>query len=251
MSSDPPDPPDHPVRRRGLFPTTSWTVIRSVREGTEEQARAALEAFCQTYWYPVYAYCRRYGFPVETAEDLTQTYFQQLIRYESMKTVDPERGRLRAFVLTALKRLIANHLRHEHARKRGAGEAPVSLSLAGAEEAYRREPASIDDASNLFDRAWAERVAAAAEDRLREDCAIAGTLGHFEVLREFLPHRKASRSHPDAAAALRLSDGAFRIHLHRLRKRYVDYVEEEIGRTVTDPEALREEVAYLVELLAG
>lgn len=247
----PTEPPTDPEPRRGLFPTTSWTVIRSVREGTEEQARAALEAFCRTYWYPVYAYCRHSGFPVETAEDLTQTYFQQLISYESMKKVEPERGRLRFFVLSSLKRLIANHLRHENARKRGAGEKPVSLSLAGAEEAYRREPATIDDASRLFDRAWAQRVAAAAEEHLREDFEAAGTLGHLAVLREFLPHRTASRSPREAAAALGLKDGAFRLHLHRLRKRYVDCVEEEIGRTVTDPEALREEVAYLVELLAG
>lgn len=247
----PTDLPTEPDPRRGLFPTTSWTVIRSVREGTEEQARAALEAFCRTYWYPVYAYCRRSGFPVETAEDLTQSYFQRLISYDSMKKVEPERGRLRFFVLSSLKRLIANHLRHENAGKRGAGEKPVSLSLTGAEEAYLREPASLDDASRLFDRAWAERVVAAAEERLREDFAVAGTLGHFEVLREFLPHRTTSRSHQEAAAALGLNDGAFRLHLHRLRKRYVDCVEEEIGRTVTDPEALREEVAYLVELLAG
>jgi RNA polymerase sigma factor (sigma-70 family) len=248
MSSD---PPQEPVRQRGHFPTTSWTVIRTVREGTEEQARAALESFCRTYWYPVYAYCRRSGFPVETAKDLTQTYFQQLIGYESMKKVDPERGKLRYFVLSSVKRLIANHLRHENARKRGAGEVPVSLSLVGAEEAYLQEPSTPEDASRLFDRAWAERVAAAAEDRLHDDYAVAGTLGHFEVLRKFLPHRTDAPSHREAAAALGLNDGSFRLHLHRLRKRFADYVEEEIARTVSDPEAVREEVAYLVDLLAG
>jgi len=247
MSSD---PPPSSVPRRGLFPTTSWTLIRTVREGTEEQARVALDSFCRTYWYPVYAYCRHSGFPVETAEDLTQTYFQQLIGYESMKKVEPERGRLRFFVLSSLKRLIANHLRNENTQKRGAGKKPVSLSLAGAEEAYLREPASLNEASRLFDRAWAERVAAVAEERLREDSAAAGTLGHFEILRDFLPHRRASLSQSAAASRLGLSDGALRLHLHRLRKRFAEYVEEEIGRTVTDPEALREEVSYLVELLA-
>lgn len=238
------DPPPN-----GLFPTTQWTLIRKLREGTDEQAQAALENFCQAYWYPVYAYCRRSGFPIETAEDLTQTYFQQLIGYDSMKKVEPERGRLRYFVLSSLKRLIANHLRHELAAKRKPDQPLLSLSFGGGEDAYLREPASIADPVSIFDRAWAERVMARAEESLRSEFEIAGTSGHFAVLRNFLPHRTSSLSHAESAERLGITDGAFRLHLHRMRKRFVILVEEEIGQFVSDPAALREEIAYLVDLI--
>lgn len=242
-------PDDSP--QRGLFPTTRWTLIQKLREGTEEQARAALENFCRAYWYPVYAYCRHSGFPIETAEDLTQTYFQQLIGYDSMKKVEPERGRLRYFVLSSLKRLIANHLRHELAAKRNPDQPLLSLSFGGGEDAYLSEPLSIADPVSLFDRAWAERVMARAEESLWSEFEIAGTSGHFAVLRDFLPHRTSPLSHAEAAEHLGISDGAFRLHLHRMRKRFVTLVEEEISQFVSDPAALREEVAYLVELISG
>lgn len=242
-----PTSPDDPPQK-GLFPTTKWTLIRKLQEGSEEQARAALENFCHEYWYPVYAYCRRSGFSIETAEDLTQTYFQQLIGYDSMKKVEPERGRLRYFVLSSLKRLIANHLRHELAAKRNPGK-PL-LSLDGAEDNYRLEPASISDPESLFDRAWAEQVVANAEAALREEFEVAGTSGHFAVLREFLPHRTTGTTQPEAAKELGITDGAFRLHLHRTRKRFVTLVENEIRQIVSDPEAVREEVAYLVDLIS-
>lgn len=244
-----PAPPDN-TSERGLFPTTRWTLIRKLQEGNEEQARAALENFCRAYWYPVYAYCRHSGFPVETAEDLTQTYFQQLIGYDSMKKVAPELGRLRYFVLSSLKRLIANHLRHELATKRRPDKPLLSLSLGGGEEAYLSEPASISDPMSLFDRAWAESVMAGAEERLRSEFEIAGTSGHFLVLGDFLPHRSGALSQAEAAHQLGISDGAFRLHLHRMRKRFVRLVELEISEFVSDPAALREEVAYLVDLIS-
>jgi len=248
FTSVPSAPPDD-LPQKGLFPTTKWTLIRKLQEGSEEQARAALENFCRAYWYPVYAYCRHSGFPIETAEDLTQTYFQQLIGYDSMKKVEPERGRLRFFVLSSLKRLIANHLRHELAAKRNPDKPLLSLSLAGAEDSYRREPESISDPESLFDRAWAEQVVANAEVALRAEFEVAGTLGHYVVLCEFLPHRMSARAHAEAAKELGISDGAFRLHLHRTRKRFVALVENEIRQIVSDPESVRDEVAYLVELI--
>ena len=243
-----PIPPDGPPPR-GFFPTTKWTLIRRLQEGTEEQAQAALETFCRNYWYPVYACCRHSGFTTEAAEDLTQTFFQQLIRYDTLKRVSPEKGRLRFYVRGAVKNLIANHLRHDLAAKRDAGSPLLSFSLEGAEEFYQREPDTLSDPYSLFDRAWAERVMAAAEDALASEFAMAGNLGHFEVLREFLPHKSPSCSRIEAAARLGVPDGTFRLHLHRSRKRFAFLVESEIAQTVSDPAAIREEVAYLVDLI--
>lgn len=237
-------------RNRDQFPTTSWTVIQCVREGTEEQARAALDRFCRTYWYPVYACCRHSGFTSETAEDLTQTFFQEMIAHESLRRVTPEKGRLRYYVRGAVKNLIAKHLRHDFAAKRNPGAPVLSLSLDGAEEFYRREPGTISDPILLFDRAWAERVRDAAAEALRDEFAKENSLGHFEILQEFLLSKTTALSPTEAAERLGISDGVFRLHLHRTRKRFGVLVEQEIARTVSDPGAIREEVAYLIDLLS-
>lgn len=238
-------------RNRDQFPTTRWTVIQAVREGSEEQARAALENFCRTYWYPVYACCRHSGFTSETAEDLTQTFFQEMIAQDSLRRVTPEKGRLRFYVRGAIKNLIAKHLRHDFAAKRNPGAPVLSLSLEGAEESYLREPGTISDPIHLFDRAWAERVMAVAEEALGNEFAKENSLRHFEILRGFLPNKASDLSQTEAAVRLGIPDGVFRLHLHRTRKRFGVLVENEIAQTVSDPGVVREEVAYLIELLSA
>jgi hypothetical protein len=40
----------------GQFATSQWRVVLEARDGTESQARAALESLCRAYWFPLYAY---------------------------------------------------------------------------------------------------------------------------------------------------------------------------------------------------
>ena len=87
--------PAQPIRR-SPFPTTSWTLIRRVQEGTEAIAAQAMEEICRHYWYPIYAYARREGYSGHDAEDLTQLFFQRLIAGESLHAVREEKGRLRS-----------------------------------------------------------------------------------------------------------------------------------------------------------
>jgi hypothetical protein len=44
-----------------IFITTRWSIVMSARENGSEQSSAALEALCRAYWYPLYAYIRRFG----------------------------------------------------------------------------------------------------------------------------------------------------------------------------------------------
>src|SRR4051812_21582873 len=85
------------------FPTTHWTLVMRVREGGEVR-RVALDELCALYWYPIYAFLRRRGYPPEDAEDFTQGFFVKLLGDESFAAADAERGRLRTFLLQTLKR---------------------------------------------------------------------------------------------------------------------------------------------------
>jgi DNA-directed RNA polymerase specialized sigma24 family protein len=64
-----------PSRREAepAFLTTRWSMVLSAGDGASPEAARALEALCQGYWYPLFAYVRRTGRPVADAEDLQST----------------------------------------------------------------------------------------------------------------------------------------------------------------------------------
>lgn len=238
-----PDPP-------GLFPPTRWTLIQRVQRGSAAEAARALEEICGQYWYPIYAFARRSGFPRHDAEDLTQNFFQRLIASETIQAAQQEKGRLRSFMLALLKRVMANHLRGLHAEKRGGSPAAtLSLDEPAAEERYAHEPADIRDPDTLFDRAWAEGVLAAAEAKLRADFATADNLEGYEQLREFLPLGDNATPYAAVAKKLGLAEGTLRLQIHRMRKRYGALIENEICQTVAEPTEVKAELDHLMAVI--
>lgn len=231
------------------FPTTSWTLIRKIREGGEKDAAAAMEEICRGYWYPIYAFARRAGHSIEDAEDLTQEVFASLVTHDSIRAAREDKGRMRTFMLGAAKNIIHKKLRHDRAERRGAGQAPLSLDELDAESRYAREPADIRDPDSIFDRAWAEGVLAAAEEKLRADFAKADNLDGYAQLRKFLPLGDHATPYASAAKKLGLSEATLRLQIHRVRKRYGKLIEEEIAQTVSDPAAQKAELAHLMAVM--
>ena len=56
------------------FPTTRWTLVVAAGDPQRREARTALAALCENYWYPLYTYVRRRGYPADQARDLTQDF---------------------------------------------------------------------------------------------------------------------------------------------------------------------------------
>src|SRR5277367_6798297 len=102
----------------GGFPATRWSVVLRARS-TDPAADAALAELCRMYWRPVYSFLRRQGNSAHDAEDLTQGFFVMLLGQESFARVDEARGRLRSFLLVALKRFAANEYKRGRTQKRG------------------------------------------------------------------------------------------------------------------------------------
>ncbi len=245
-------PDSHQAKPQSPFPTTSWSLVQRVQKGTEDDALKAMEEICRIYWYPIYAYARRNGFSPHDAEDLAQVFFQQMIARETLLAARAEKGRLRTFMLTLLKQVISRHLRHDQAEKRGGGNAVISLDELDAEQRYKHEPAHGDDPAHLFDRAWAVRVLERAEASLREDFAKAGTLATFDAIRPFLPSGSGGEAaYPEIAARLGIREGAVRLQVHRMRKRFAKLVDEEIAQTLDDPADLQAERDYLIGLVGA
>src|SRR3954464_1480565 len=105
------------------FPITRWSVVLQARlENNPARSRGALEELCRQYWFPLYAFARRHGHSPPDAEDLTQSFFAELLTTQLFNDADPAQGRLRTFLLTAFQRRLFDQHRHDHAQKRGGGQ---------------------------------------------------------------------------------------------------------------------------------
>jgi RNA polymerase sigma-70 factor (ECF subfamily) len=229
-----------------LFATTRWSLVKAAGAGGQG---AALEELCRLYWFPVYAVVRRSGQPVEEAKDLTQGFFARLLEKRWLDGADDSRGRFRSFLLTALKRHLANEWHHQHAQKRGGFQEKVPLDEELAERLYLQEEQGRSP-DEMFDRRWALVMLERAMVRLGEEYYAAGHVAEYERL---LPSLTADRGETDyaalAAAMGGVTEGAARVAVHRLRKRFRAMVRAEIGRTVTAESDVDDEMAVLMQAL--
>lgn len=212
-------------------------------------ARAALEKLCTHYWYPLYAFVRRLGHSAHDAEDLVQGFFAVCLEKNYLGAAEQAKGRFRSFLLVALKRYLANEWDKQRAQKRGGKHSAISLDGLTAEERYALEPAEQLSADKLYDRRWALTLLDRVVARLRDEQAEAGKLSQFEQLKECITAGR-STGYTEIAARAGLSEGALKVAVHRLRKRYRDLLEEEIAHTVSSPEEVVEERRHLLAALS-
>jgi RNA polymerase sigma-70 factor (ECF subfamily) len=238
-------------RRNGRFTATHWSVVLAARDGDSTRARAAMEALCRAYWYPLYAFVRRMGQSPHDAEDSVQGFFAVCLEKNYLAVAQKEKGRFRSFLLLALKRYLAKERDKSRARKRGGGQKPIALDSLTAEQRYAVEPAEHLSADKLFERRWALTLLEQVLSRLRDEQAAAGRLDAFEQLKEFLLAGGRGTPYQEVAARLGLNEGAVKVAVHRLRRRYRELLEEEIGNTVASPQEVEEERRYLLAVLSS
>ena len=169
----------HTVSGPSQFPTTRWTLVTAAIDSHQNEARSALVALCEAYWYPLYAYVRRRGYPADQAQDFTQEFFVRVLEGRYLERADPEKGRFRAFILTCMKFFLADEGDRVRALKRGGG-AVLSLEMSSGEERYEREPAHEETPERIFERRWALSVLDRVIDRLRAEFMQHGRQEHFE-----------------------------------------------------------------------
>jgi RNA polymerase sigma factor (sigma-70 family) len=249
MNASSSDATPEPSRRQG-FMTTRWSVVLAARDPDSPRRDSALETLCQAYWYPLYAYVRRVGHPPHDAQDLTQEFFARLLARDYLRAADPEKGRFRSFLLIALRRFLANEWDRARAQKRGGGRANLPLDLAESESRYTLEPASEDSADRLYERRWALTLVERAMSRLRAEHESAGRIAEFEALKIALTAGRGGVPYAELSRTLRQSEGAVRVAVHRLRRRFRDLFREEVAATVADPADTDSELTQLMEILS-
>jgi len=233
-----------------VFPNTRWSVVLAATQRPSPESAAALEAICRAYWYPLYAYVRRCGQTPHDAQDLTQEFFCRLLEKNWLEAADREKGKLRIFLITALKHFMSNEWRKASAQRRGGGHAPVRLDTAIAESRYVADPSAALVAEATFDRQWALTLLDLTLNRLEAEFVAGGRPAHFEALKRCLMAERGAIDYASVAKQLGVNEGAARVAVHRLRKRFRDIYREEISQTLADGTELEAELHHLAAALA-
>jgi RNA polymerase sigma factor (sigma-70 family) len=244
---------DHgpPMEGAASFHTTRWTIVMGAAQSQAQGAQAALAELCRLYWYPLYIFARRRGHSPDDAQDLTQSFFLHLLEHRALTGIDRLKGKFRSFLLASFQNHISDALDRSRRLKRGGDKEFVRLDAEDAEERYQREPIDFLTAEKIFDARWAMTVLREAMRKLSDEYATTGKAYTFEALRVFLDPNSsmATPSYDEVANRLKVSTGAVKTLIHRLRKRYTALLREEVGRTVSDPAEIDEEIHALCDAL--
>ncbi len=233
------------VPQSTIFATTRWTLVREAAQGGNEGACEALGALFLTYWRPLYRFTRRQGKSPADAEDLVQGFFTHLLSQNGLRLADRDRGRFRAFLLGSLKNFAANDWQRQHRLKRGGQAVHLSLDWKAAETGLTLDPPDLQSPDRLFDRDWAMALL----DTVLDD--LARSEPDFARWKTWLSVRGAALPYAQIAAEMNLTEGAARVALHRLRKRYREGLRRELSRTLASDALVDDEMRALFSALTA
>ena len=238
------------LQASGAFPHTRWSIVVAARGSPSPESAAALETICRIYWYPLYAYLRRCGKSSHDAQDLTQEFFRQFLEKRWLDLADPEKGRLRTFLIVALKRFTITEWRRASTQRRGWGQFHLQMDTAFAESRYAADSNTELPPDEAFDYQWALALHDATVERLRTEFDAAGKCDEFDKLKDSLMAARGEINYAVVAARLNVSEGAVRVAVHRLRKRFRQIYREAISDTLLNGQDVETEVRHLAQILA-
>ncbi|MHC4170113.1 MAG: RNA polymerase sigma factor, partial [Planctomycetota bacterium] len=160
------------------FPATEWTRLLD-----HSQKEAILAELCTKYWKPLYSYLRSSGFGNDKAKDLVQDFFtEKVIDQELVQQADRTRGKLRTFLLTALRNHVINAGRSQKVPAMLHGAAADGIANDGPEAAYNR--------------AWADQLLQDVLAQLRAECRERGKAIHWRLFHEWLLEPRVDQQRP-------------------------------------------------------
>jgi len=185
----------------GGFPTTSWTQMREIHLLDQAQRRLVLDQLLGRYWKPVYCYLRRKGHDNESAKDLTQGFFEQIVLGRGLvDKADQAKGRFRTLLLTALDRYAVDCHRRQTSAKGGRPHGMPSIPL----EDLPDLPADGKEArpDEAFNYAWATALLDEVLANVETDCRRSGQAVHWNVFRARVLMPILENAEPDSLAEI-------------------------------------------------
>ena len=231
------------------FLTTHWTRVLAAR-GQGLEAEQALSDLCAAYYTPVLTFLRQSGHDPDSVQDLAHAFFARLLERSGLDGVDPQRGRFRTYLLGAVKHFVANERARNLREKRG-GDAAHQPILSSSESAPGLDIPDdrVLPPDRVFDREWAVHLLDRSLRSLASECDREGSREQFDLLKPWLTGARTDVSQAAAARRLGMSEGALRVAIHRLRRRFRDRVKAEIALTVSESGEVEEELRHLITVL--
>ena len=239
-----------PITQTGAvaFTTTHWSIVLAA-QGPSPAAADALEKLCRTYWRPIYGFVRRQGITPEDAKDLTQGFFALLLERRDLNAVRKEKGRLRSYLLTALKHFITNERNRAAAIKRGHGQQLIPLEDLHENERVGFQATDTLTADQIYERRWALSVLDQVLARLGDEYRAAGNIRLFDRLQQSLTDEPDRPSPAEIGREFGMTESAVRQASYRMRQRYRQFLREEIANTVMVRADIEDELRHLIAVL--
>lgn len=232
----------------GGFPSTAWSLIDGAkdRSGSAEMANRLL---CR-YWKPVYCFLRARGYPVSTAEDLTQEFFLRLLERDWLCRADATRGRFRTFLLTLLVRFLSDQGAQRIRRQQHFERGIVPVSALRAEQPGGWEPVVQESPEAVFCESWARAL---LEHACQEVGGLYAAEGRGRWYAWFEEHVLGEGRRHASQSALARRDGVSRDQVRhaveQVRRRLEAKLRSELVRDGCGEDALDAEVRGLLDAL--
>ena len=232
------------------FRTTHWSIVLAARnQGSPQVAQEALASLCRIYWYPLYAFIRRRGNDPHAAQDLTQDFFVHVLEDEILESVDPVKGKFRSFLLVSVRNFLAKAWNRQQAVKRGGRFIFLSWDAESAEGCYQQEPSHDLSPEQIFEQTWAAVLLKEVRKKLGLEYAAEGKGALFEAVEGCLAGEKDG-TYAEMGARFAMTEGAIKMAVLRMRKRYRELLRSEVAHSVGRPDEVEEELRELLACLS-
>ena len=240
QSADKLDGKAQPLNVRRGFGQTRWTLVLRAGDSASPESRRALEELCRAYRQPLRDFAGCLERDPQRADDLVQDFLTRLVEKNVVAKADPARGRFRNFLRAGLYTHMKAMRSKEGAQRRKGSHVDAELN---------EVPNNMPSADRLYFKKWAWVLLDRSLARLNEEQVRAGNGPFFEALRDRLEGGEGSTTLREAALRLGTSEGALKVRLFGLRRRFRELAEAEAAETVEDPEDARAELQHLLAVL--
>ena len=165
------------------FPVTRWTEIVNLEKSDEAQKTLIINELLKRYWKPIYCYLRRKGYNNETAKDLTQDFFQEVVLgRELLQKANQAKGHFRTFLLTAVDRYGIDLNRYRTASKRS----PKGKIFQFDDIDVLNIPTDTSDstAEQSFYYAWISDLLNLILEEVKNECLKTNKKAHWNIFSE-------------------------------------------------------------------
>ncbi|SKB00625.1 RNA polymerase sigma-70 factor, ECF subfamily [Prosthecobacter debontii] len=229
------------------FPTTQWTLIYRVAHEDPQVREHALSEICELYWPPVYAFIRSRGYAPHDAEDLTQGFFAKILTRNDLARADMQTGKLRSYLLTAIKNHLNTEYRRDESLKRGGGKIILSLNREAAESrCLIPEPIDELNPEKVFERQWTITIMESVVTSLEALYASKNQTQLFEALKPYIITSTEQPPQAEIAHRLGMTESAIRVSIHRMRQRYAELLRQIVHSTLEQGEDVDAEISHMM-----